>query len=98
MGRTLSFTWCERRNHGKAEARLALQNSLGESPGWKESDKSRDQWGRGMMMIMGVARMAITEVGLGSYVPGALCTQEVGGKKRNIVSWKLGQGRCHRLH
>lgn len=50
------------------------------------------------MMIMGVARTAITEVGLGSYVPGALCTQEVGGKKRNIVSWKLGQGRCHRLH
>lgn len=47
MGRTLSFTWSERRNHGKAEARLALQNSLGESPGWKESDKSRDQWGRG---------------------------------------------------
>lgn len=44
------------------------------------------------MMIMGVARTAITEVGLGSYVPGALCTQEVGGKKTKHCFLEAGAG------
>lgn len=44
------------------------------------------------MMIMGVARTAITEVGLGSYVPGALCTQEVGGKNETLFLGSWGRG------
>lgn len=44
------------------------------------------------MMIMGVARTAITEVGLGSYVPGALCTQEVGGTKMKHCFLEAGAG------
>lgn len=42
--------------------------------------------------MMGVARTAITEVGLGSYVPGALCTREVGGKNETLFLRSWGRG------
>lgn len=44
------------------------------------------------MMMMAVAKMAITEVGLGSYVPGALCTREVGAKNETLFLGSWGRG------
>lgn len=84
-------------NHWRARAlictvenSLEVLRSLG-SPGWKKGDKS----GPCERVMMGVAGMA-TEVGMSSYIPGALWTWEVRWGS-NIASWEVGQGRCHLL-
>lgn len=42
--------------------------------------------------MMGVAKMAISEGSLGSYVPGALCTREVGEKNETSFLGSRSRG------